>query len=127
VGAKGLGEQPQGDQDKIQGTWKVESFNTIPTDKLLSTKVVITADKFEGLGLVLKYKIDPGQKPKTIDLEGKAGDTDIKLLGIYVLDGDVLKLYWGADRKSPRPTEFPKEPNKDNSTRLLVLEREKAK
>ena len=47
--------------------------------------------------------------------------------GIYVLDGDELRLYWGADPKSPRPTEFPKGPNKDNHTRLLVLKREKTK
>jgi uncharacterized protein (TIGR03067 family) len=127
VGTKSLGDEPQGDKDKIQGTWKVVSFDTTPLEKLPSTKVVITADKFKGLGLVVKYKIDPIQKPKTIDLEGKEGDRDIKQRGIYVLDGDNLKLYWGANRKSPRPTKFPKEPNKDNSTRLLVLKRVKAK
>jgi uncharacterized protein (TIGR03067 family) len=108
-----LAQERQGDKEKIQGTWKIVSFDTVPLDKLPSTKVVITADKFEGLGLLLKYKIDPSQKPKTIDLEGKEGDRDLKQLGIYVLDGDELKLYWGADAKSPRPTEFPKEPNLD--------------
>ena len=127
VGTPSLGQEPQGDKDKLQGTCKIVSFDTVSLDKLPSTKVVITADKFEGLGLVLKYKIDPAQKPKAIDLEGKEGDRDIKALGIYLLDGDELKLYWGADTKSPRPTEFPKEPNKDNHTRLLILKREKAK
>jgi uncharacterized protein (TIGR03067 family) len=127
VGTTSLGQEPQGDKDKIQGTWKIVSFDTVPLDKLPSTKVVLTADKFEGLGLVLKYKIDPTQKPKTIDLEGKEGGRDIKAPGIYVLDGDDFKLYWGADPKSPRPTEFPKGPNKDNHTRLLILKREKTK
>ena len=127
VGTKSLGDKPRGDKDKIQGTWKVVSFDTTPPEKLPSTKVVITADKFKGLGVVLKYKIDPRQKPTTVDLEGKEGDRDIKQLGIYVLDGDNLKLYWGADKKSPRPTKFPKEPNTDNHTRLLVLKRVKAK
>jgi len=127
VGTMTLGQQPQGDKDKIQGTWKIVSFDTVSLDKLPSTKVVISADKFEGLGVVLKYKIDPSQKPKTIDLEGKEGERAFKQLGIYVLDGDDLKLYWGADPKSPRPIEFPKGPNKDNHTRLLVLKREKAK
>ncbi len=127
IGTTTLGQKAQGDKDKIQGAWKIVSFDTIPLDKLPSTKVVITAAKFEGLGLVLKYRIDPTQKPKTIDLEGKEGDRDIKAPGIYLLDGDDLKLYWGADKKSPRPTKFPKEPNKDNHTRLLVLKRAKAK
>ena len=127
VGTNSLSREPAGDKDRIQGTWKIVSFDLIPLEKLPSTKVAITADKFEGLGLVLKYKIDPAKKPKTIDLEGKEGGRDIKAPGIYVLDGDELKLYWGADPKSPRPTEFPKGPNKDNHTRLLILKREKTK
>jgi uncharacterized protein (TIGR03067 family) len=124
---RGLSPEVKGDKEKIQGTWKIVSFDLVPLDKLPSTKVVITADKFDGLGSVLNYKIDPSQKPKTIDLGGKEGDRAIKQLGIYALDGDDLKLYWGADPKSPRPTEFPKGLNKDNHTRLLVLKREKTK
>jgi uncharacterized protein (TIGR03067 family) len=121
VGTTSRSQESQGDKDKIQGTWKIVSFDTVPLDKLPSTKVVITADKFEGLGLVLKYKIDPPRK--TIDLEGREGDRAIKQPGIYALTGDDLMLYWGADAKSPRPTAFPEGPNKDNHTRLLVLKR----
>ena len=53
-----------------------------------------------------KFTVDPSKKPKTIDyklLEGPNKDKTV--LGIYELNGDVLKFcFGGPDEK--RPTEF---------------------
>ena len=61
--------------------------------------------------------VDAGAKPKMIDLTGFP-KPDVKMLGIYELDGNTLKICVG---KSKRPTEFASKPG--SKTGVLVLRR----
>jgi hypothetical protein len=64
--------------------------------------------------------LDPTKKPKTIDLTDKKGK---KILGIYVLDGNSLKVLAGIGEG--RPTEFVTKPK--SNLALFVFERESDK
>lgn len=50
--------------------------------------------------------MDPGNKPKAIDISGTEGPNASKtILAISELDGDTLRVCYGL-RGAPRPTEF---------------------
>jgi uncharacterized protein (TIGR03067 family) len=67
------------------------------------------------------HRLDAGKDPKQIDIAGQLnGATVIK--GIYVLDGDELRLYLGGAGKD-RPAAFPKQPGPGEQ--LLILHRQK--
>jgi uncharacterized protein (TIGR03067 family) len=130
MAVRGFSQEAQGDKEKIQGTWKIVSFEAqlpkalLTKEALKSTKVVITADKITfHFGKEIdgsRYKIDSDKKPKTIDLimDGKAAP------GIYDLNGDDLTLCWnGTDGE--RPAGFTKFRKRNKDIRLLVLKREK--
>jgi uncharacterized protein (TIGR03067 family) len=117
----------QADQERILGTWKAVAAEVqgaaIP-DVILKTvapTLTFTRDKltwkadpaspfgklnFEGI-----YHLDTAKSPKTIDLVylGRVRKT---LLGIYTLDGDILKLCVSVDpdRAEDRATEFATKP-----------------
>jgi uncharacterized protein (TIGR03067 family) len=56
--------------------------------------------------LKAKYTIDPSQKPKTIDYTLTDGaNKGKKQLGIYEIDGDILKFCF-AGPDAERPTDF---------------------
>jgi uncharacterized protein (TIGR03067 family) len=70
-----------------------------------------------------KFKVDPGQKPKTIDYDMTDGWTKgKKQLGIYELDGDTVKFCFGAPG-AERPSDFSSKPG-DRRT-LSVWKRDK--
>ena len=131
-----LGQEPQEDKEKIQGTWKIVSFKQIggkdmaPAEALKTVKVVIAADKIVfdfGKGAVdeFSYKLDSSKEPKAIDLVEKKGKPSLP--GVYSLDGDDLKLCWDPNAKA-RPIEFSTEGKAtEKDVRLLVLKREKKK
>jgi uncharacterized protein (TIGR03067 family) len=96
----------QGDKEKIQGTWQLESIKF--GDKEISNpggdatmifkdgKVTMKGKEQEG-----SYKIDPSKKPKHIDLEGAFGGGKKgagKMPGIYELEGDTLKIAFGMPK-----------------------------
>ncbi|MFL5244600.1 MAG: TIGR03067 domain-containing protein [Gemmataceae bacterium] len=104
---------PDGDLDKIQGTWKVESVESggrtlvepykdwtfnIKDDKL----TIKVGDKIRSEYTI---KIDPDKKPKTIDLTRKVGDQTLTELGIYELDGDTWKVC-NDEGGDMRPSEY---------------------
>jgi uncharacterized protein (TIGR03067 family) len=134
VEAKGLSQKEREDNEKIQGTWKIVSFEArgkkelLPPEALKVATVVITADKmtfdFGKEKLEARFKIDPAKKPKTIDLEELKEKNAKPVPGIYLLQGDSLKLCWDANGRS-RPTEFTKEGKIPQDLRLVALKREK--
>lgn len=113
------------DKDAIQGTWSLVSMeaggNAAPADQIKDEQIIITADKFTPVhgGTQEKdgesYKIDPGAKPKAIDVTatrksrafGKAEENvEIKTMkGIYTLEGDTLKFCFNEPDKD-RPSDF---------------------
>src|SRR2546421_12449833 len=100
LAADGSKEDGKKDKEKIQGSWKAVSGEAaaqkMPDERVESIKIVITADKITVNGIgenarVSSYKIDPAQKPKSIDLTNEMDQT---APGIYELDGDTLKVCW---------------------------------
>jgi uncharacterized protein (TIGR03067 family) len=95
-------------------------------------RVLITADKLTfdftgtGKGPVSRYTIGPRKKPKAIDMVDVNSKDAKPSPGIYLLDGDDLKLCWDANGKI-RPSEFSKVAKREQDLRFLVLKREKRK
>jgi uncharacterized protein (TIGR03067 family) len=116
-----------GDQQKLQGTWEMVSGQRggkpIPDDVLKKTTIVIAGNKMTlkrgEQATEMTFKLDPTKKPKAIDvdMEGKEGK------GIYMLDGDTLKIAHG-ELGDPRPKDF-SSPEGSNWT-VVVLKRKKA-
>ncbi len=96
------------DKEKLQGKWVAEKDGkkvelTFAGDNFT---VVFDGDKkVEG-----KFKIDAGKKPKHIDMavtKGDDGRFDGKTsLGLYELDGDMLKWCANEPGREGRPPEF---------------------
>ena len=115
------------DKENIQGAWKAVSGEAggqkLSDERIESIKIVIAADKITvnvaDNTRVSTYKIDPAQKPKTIDLTNEMDQT---APGIYELDGDNLKVCWNQGG-SERPKKFESKP--DTQVRLMVFKREK--
>lgn len=120
---------------KLQGTWIAVSAekqgNHVPEDELKQAglRLVIEGEKFtittarggtEGMKGTLK--IDPGQKPTTIDVTAEvAGGRTATATGICELNGDTLKWCYGKER----PTEFKTKPDRGADQRSYVLKRDK--
>jgi uncharacterized protein (TIGR03067 family) len=108
------------DRKRLEGTWVIVSgsLSGKPDEAIKGVRFVFTATEVR---LVrdgkrsdpVVYKVDPAASPKRIDFEEKVPPT----AGYYELDGDRLRLCYGAER----PAEF----KPGDSVRLLVLERER--
>ena len=97
------------EQDKLQGTWLPVSYVADGMEKdpkdYTDHKLIIEGDKFSmpdrGKGT---FTIDPTKTPKIIDLQydRKPGDDKRRrpILGVYELDGDMLKLH--VDQRRPK-------------------------
>lgn len=115
------------DQQKLQGVWTVVDAKRSgePYDDWKGDQLV-----FDGGRLMVKsqvraeratFTLDPSKEPKTIDIQG-GNDRDRRVLGIYILEGDHLKLCF-ARPGDDRPADFT---GKENSRQMLVvLKREK--
>jgi len=128
AGAAVGSDEKTGDKDNIQGSWNfvtVEGNGEKVPAKKVKGKIIITATKitFTFEKEEASYKLDPSKKPKHFDLvaEGKT------IPGIYLLEGDNLKLCWDASDKAIRPTKFNSKGGPNTDYRLLVLKREKKK
>jgi uncharacterized protein (TIGR03067 family) len=115
------------DVDKIQGKWQCVAGQrggmAMSADDAKMIVVTFTKDKMSmdrnGQQLEMGYKLDPTKKPKAMDVDlpnGKKGT------GIYVLEGDTLKVCHGEEG-DPRPTEFVSK----QGTKVTVIEFKRAK
>jgi uncharacterized protein (TIGR03067 family) len=130
------GDDPKGDEDKIQGTWQategMSEGKAVPKEQLQGMKVVFSGEKMSifppgGEGkktLEYTFRLDPSKKPKAIDATRQDGAGKGKSAqGIYELDGDTLKLCLPSRLEKERPTEFAA-PEKSGLI-LLTLKRAK--
>jgi len=116
------------DVEKFQGKWTVASIEEngkpAPADEVAKFEVTVKGDVFtvkikDENNRELTIKLDPTQKPATIDLVPKDAK-DKTVLGIYKLDGDTLTIA-GTDEKKERPTDF----TAGKGVTVLVLKRAK--
>ena len=130
VAAQPAKDDAKKDADKVQGTWIIQSVEqggqTLADHK--GDKMVVTGDKFTVTGnagdMKGTVKIDAAKKLKEIDMDFTEGPFSGKTLGIYALEGDVLKLCLGVPPGSDRPKEFG---SKEGSTSLFVTMKRQAK
>jgi uncharacterized protein (TIGR03067 family) len=119
---------PQGEADRIPGTWKVvsaeDSGRKASEESIRDLKWIVTKDsityKVGSRTTRWTYKLDPTKKPKWIDLT----ERDRTLPAIYELDGDTLRVCFSEGSPKERPTAFESKPNSPNDV-LIVLKREK--
>jgi uncharacterized protein (TIGR03067 family) len=108
-------KKPPADAERIQGVWTFTSSQragkaeNLPEGDFLKMEFAADAFRFHlpaGARHAQPYKLDSGRKPKTIDwLAGGRNGPSEPLLGIYELDGDILRICWGK-KGQERPTEF---------------------
>ena len=102
------------DEDAIQGTWQVESFDMggarggPPPGEIAKMQLIFKDGKVAAVRAgqrekdELDYKIDATTKPKWLDLV----EHGRPMLAIYELDGDTLKFCMAEGKDSVRPTEM---------------------
>ena len=116
-------EAVQQEVRKLQGTWKVVSFEASGTDQTAKgpKEIVIKGDELRGLAPNVTFRIDPAKKPKTLDLIDKGDSKKIFPL-IYELK-IVFPLVQASKGEQPkRPDSFQ---TKDKPLALLTAKREK--
>jgi RNA polymerase sigma-70 factor (ECF subfamily) len=124
------------DRELLRGTWLVVSGeqNGRAIDEMVKDdRLIFTADDFSmnaqkgepvrlfRRGLTVgRYKLDPESRPRRIELTIEKTRT---LQGIYLLDGDTLKICLGhPEAEKVVPTEFATKP--DDRQLLLLLRRQ---
>jgi uncharacterized protein (TIGR03067 family) len=126
------GGEPARDIDKLKGAWLViggEADGRALPEEEVKKKVIV---RFAAETLVLtedgkqdkvelKYKLDPTQKPKAIDITPETAERGV-IRGIYQLDGDTLKVCLGEPGKE-RPAKFETKPGSGH--KLMKLSRMK--
>jgi uncharacterized protein (TIGR03067 family) len=125
-------DKDQKDEDKIQGVWlpvlMEKGGEKAPEEVYKSAKMIIKEGtitmELQGQADPSKvtYKIDPSKTPKHIDITQSISGQDNLMIGIYLLEGDDLKLCFSKDA---RPTEWTTKAGDSNG--LIVLKREKKK
>jgi uncharacterized protein (TIGR03067 family) len=133
------------ERKQLEGTWEVVAFEehgeTVPresyqfTAKIRAGRFALEARRmllFFAVGgeLTGTYRLDPSKKPRAIDFEYEdvgaepgAGRRRTTVRGIYLLDGDTLKICKDMSGQQ-RPREFKTEPG--SSKVVLVLKRKGA-
>jgi uncharacterized protein (TIGR03067 family) len=119
-------------KSELEGTWKGDSLEKAGQQLDEHAKTVrweITGDKITVIEGDLRVQgtvtVDSKKSPKTIDVEAKGdgGRISLVLIGIYSLEGDVLKACYAAAKDAKRPKEFKTTSGSDQV--LLVLKRQK--
>jgi uncharacterized protein (TIGR03067 family) len=118
---------------RFQGSWRLIRYEA--ADKQAPPKDVLMRTRFTFTGNRLTvtqddknvdestFKVDPSKAPRAINIYPTKGQSKDKVSeGIYVFDGDTLKICAAAPGQK-RPAEFKSDPG--SRTGVLVLERQK--
>jgi uncharacterized protein (TIGR03067 family) len=118
------------DKAALQGKWKIVGFETNKGKDMSLENAVMEFDK-DGKNLTFTkkddqakkgtFKLNPGAKPKEIDI--MPGDENKTFEGIYQLDKDKLKLCLAPEAGDGRPGEFALKDGKNYV--LITMERVK--
>jgi uncharacterized protein (TIGR03067 family) len=120
------------DYARLEGTWRIVSLEVegmkIPDETIKDARLIIKGKEFTMKEKIATYSgnftIDPGKKPKAIDMKFTAGpEKGNTSYGIYEIDGDNLKICLTITAKD-RPTEFAAKAKSGHG--FEVLKREKA-
>jgi RNA polymerase sigma-70 factor (ECF subfamily) len=116
------------DQGNLLDPWRVVTFEEGGKKRdVEKVKLVVTDYDFilyhggKALFRVRDYSMNPGKKPREIDLYLSFGKNQKLYLGIYAIEGNTLKICLDKTGKN-RPTEFKTRPGNTDEI-LLVLER----
>jgi uncharacterized protein (TIGR03067 family) len=96
------------DQDRIQGSWQLVSFEKEGKNVPLKGVYVFNGKKFSAIDVKSTgegtFALDAGKSPKTIDVvNSKNGEGQAKAaFGIYRIENDTLTLCFDLER----PTKF---------------------
>ena len=96
------------DMEQLQGEWSMlmPDGKPIPDSKRVCKEDETTVTFGGWLMMKARFTIDPSKKPKTIDYQIIDGEGKGKRrLGIYELDGDTVKFFFGAP-DAERPKDF---------------------
>jgi uncharacterized protein (TIGR03067 family) len=125
---------------KLQGSWTAttaEFCGKMPPADIVGKLRVIFKEKtiaisdlshnegkfyIEGEPVELGCEINP--KTKELDLISKDGDKEYRMLGIYAIEGETLKVCWQHDGKA-RPKEF--KTVESPTQMMMILKRTKEK
>lgn len=117
---------PEAVMKKLEGKWKVVSAEEQgkPFDKLNGATFTFKGKSFrvesEGAPEDQSYTVDPARKPAAFDF---MPDKEKTIHGIYLLEGDRLKLCIRTKPGEEAPKEFKTAPGSD--VLLVVLQRSK--
>jgi len=104
------------DKDYLQRTWVVESFRGFADPSVQEDfkhlKLTVRGDeilaRYGEKTAKASYKLDPTKRPTAIDVTLLDGPEKVRgktFHGIYLLEGDVLRIAY-RDPGKPRPEEF---------------------
>jgi uncharacterized protein (TIGR03067 family) len=132
IAADGGKDQAAKDRKMLEGTWTITSVvrndNPLPEGKLKGARMIFRGEVYiQKLGEKTiakgKFRLDPGKKPRTIDLTRTDGKEEKKTtFGIYELKDGVLRIC-GARPGQERPTELAARDGSDHT--LVTLQRAK--
>jgi uncharacterized protein (TIGR03067 family) len=109
------GDLPREEMEKLTGNWTVVSANkggkAIEGEELRAMKVLISGNRLtiksvtrDDIAIIVR--VDPTKMPSTIDFSPLRGGLETEMVqGIYLLEGDSLKICFGRDPKE-RPADF---------------------
>jgi uncharacterized protein (TIGR03067 family) len=127
--AAAVADKPKTDRERLQGTWlgvSLEDEGKKVPEKEVKAKgfeMVFAGNKvtipIKGESKEFEYKLDPAKNPKQIDLLLGKGKT---ARGIYLLEGDTLKLCVEKDPDGQRPSKFA---STAGTTRILIVLKKK--
>ena len=109
------GQDVKKEADQLQGSWTMYAITRngeeVPEEFLFTGKLLIKGDTYKvslnEQGTTATFKLDGDKTPKQIDLTYTDGaQKGMTVKGIYVLDGETLKVCRGLTPETGRPTKF---------------------
>lgn len=123
AGCGGPDDPLKQDLAALQGDWTLVLMNGAPVPRQLAhlANMTVQGGKWmrPGVGNEASFTLDPSKTPRQIDLIER--ENQMKLVGIYRIEGDTLTVCGAEGNGAERPTEFAAGPNRI----LLEFRREK--